>query len=862
MRRIFLAAAVLASAAAFCQSEQAGAASPTAQMLGVLPPRALGPTTMAGRISDLAVYEKEPRIFYVATASGGLWKTSNGGITIDPAFFKERTAALGSAAVDQDDPNHVWVGTGEQNNRNSTSWGDGVYRSTDGGKTWSHMGLKETRHIGEIVLHPKNKDTVYVAAMGNLWGPSKERGVYKTTDGGKTWQLILKTANDLTGVVELVMDPKNPDTLLAASYERRRWAYKWQSGGEGTAIYKTTNGGKSWKMITKGIPAGPKGRIGMSYFRRDPRIVVACIEHEKESGIYRSTDGGDSWTRVNNLNPRPFYFSKIRQDPNDEDRIYMPGVNFHYSVNKGQTFRVLPMNIHVDHHALWINPSDSSHMINGNDGGIGQTRDRGESWEMVNSMDIGQFYAIAVDMRKPYYVYGGLQDNGSWGGPTQQPINGAVKYTDWYQVGGGDGFHVQVEPGDWRVVYSMSQGGALSRLNQQTGQRAFIRPRPPQGETYRFNWSSPLIISPHNDATIYFGGNRLFKSVNRGDAWKVISPDLSTNNESKIISRTNPSGGVTKEDTGAERHCTIITISESPRQQGVVWVGTDDGLVWVTKDDGTTWTNVTANVPGLPSGTWVSRVSASAHVDGRAYATFDGHRNDDYKPYVFTTEDFGATWTPIFAGLGENDSCYVIKEGLRNPDLLIVGTELGMYISMDRGATFAKYISGTFGTVRTDDVVIHPREFDLVVGTHGRSLWIVPINALEQLTAENRAKDVFLAKPATAYGLGFGQGGWFGGDRDFASANTQPSGRIEYWLKAATTEKVSVQILNADGTVVATLDGTGNQGLNSVTWRPRGRLATSDYGVLLKVGDKEFRSSIRYEDLSRNTDPNNAVAKA
>lgn len=858
MRPLTIAGLIFACAGAYAQS--AAPVTDSSALINSITGRNLGPTTMGGRISDFAVYEAEPRIFYVATASGGLWKTTSGGITMTPVFYKESTVALGAAAVSQKNPDVVWIGTGEQNNRNSSSWGDGVYKTTDGGKSWTHMGLKETRHISRVIIHPKDENVIYVAALGSLWGPSQDRGIFKTTDGGKTWKKILTTENDLTGVVDLQMDPKNPDVILASAYQRRRWAYRWESGGPGSAMYRTTNGGRSWTKITKGMPEGPLGRIGISFFEKDPKVVVASIEHRGDGGIYRSTDGGQSFAKVNTLNPRPFYFSKIRQDPSDENRIYMPGVSFHFSDNKGETFRAMPMNIHVDHHALWINPKDKNHMILGNDGGVAQTRDRGATWEHINSMDIGQFYAVAVDMRKPYYVYGGLQDNGSWGGPTQQAINGGVQHTDWYQVGGGDGFHVQVDPSDWRIVYSESQGGAIGRLNQQTGARGFIRPRAPQGISYRFNWSSPILISPHNPSTVYFGGNFLFKSVNRGDVWKTISPDLSTNDPAKMISASNPSGGVSPEDTGAERHCTIITISESPRTQGLLWVGTDDGLVWLTRDDGVTWTNVTNNIPGLPKNTWVSRVTASSFIEGRAYATFDGHRNNDYKPYVYVTDDFGVTWKPINAGLTEGNSCYVIKEGLRNSELLILGTEMGLYFSLDRGTTWSKYQSGTFATIRVDDFVIHPREFDLVVGTHGRSIWIIPINALEQLTTDARTRDIVLIKPTAVYGLGFTQSGWYGGDRTFFSRNTQPSGRIDYWLKDKTDQTVRIEILHPDGTSIARIDGTGEKGLNTVSWRPRQRLNTGDYVVVLNVGDKKFQSSIRYEDLSAGSDPNNFIA--
>lgn len=860
MRKRSLGVLLLFGAAALASAQEAQSGPDTASLINALPGRNLGPTTMGGRISDIAVYAPEPRIFYVASASGGLWKTTSAGVRFEPVFFRESSVALGGVSVSQKDPNLVWVGTGEQNNRNSSSWGDGVYKSTDGGAKWTHMGLKATKHVSRVIIHPKDDNVVYVAALGSLWGPSEDRGIYQTRDGGKTWKKILAGENSLTGFIDLQMDPKNPDVLIASSYQRRRWAYRWESGGPGSAVYRSTNGGKSWTKVTRGIPEGNKGRIGLSFFDANPKVVVACIEHRGEGGIYRSEDGGQSFKKVNSLNPRPFYFSKIRQDPTDENRIYMPGISFHMSANKGETFRTMPVSLHSDYHALWINPRDNNHMIVGNDGGVAQTFDRGISWHQFTNLDLGQFYAVAVDMRKPYYVYGGLQDNGSWGGPTQNPINGGVSFKDWYQVGGGDGFHVQVDPSDWRVIYSESQGGAIGRLNVQTGARAFIRPRPAQGKTYRFNWSSPIHISPHNSSTVYFGGNYLFKSVNRGDVWKVISPDLTTNDPTKIISASNPSGGVSTEDTGAERHCTIITISESPRTQGLLWVGTDDGLVWISKDDGVNWTNVTGNIPGLPKNTWVSRVTASSFIEGRAYATFDGHRNDDFKPYVYMTDNFGETWTPIFVGLPEGNSCYCIKEGLRNSELLIVGTEMGLYFSLDRGKTFAKYQSSTFSTVRVDDFVIHPREADLVVGTHGRSIWIIPINALEQLTADARSKAVTLIKPQAVYGLGYTQGGWFGGDSEFVSRNTQPSGRIEYWLKEKTDQTVRVEILHPDGTSIARIDGTGNAGLNAVNWRPRQRLLTSDYTVILTIGDSKFQTSIRYEDLGAGSDPNNGVA--
>ncbi len=816
------------------------------QLQGIVP-RALGPTSMGGRVSNLAVYEKEPRIFYVATASGGLWKTTSAGIKFEPVFQYENSVALGAVAIDQDNPDVVWIGTGEENSRNSTSWGDGVYRSTDGGKTWAHMGFKSSHHIANIMLHPTNKNIVYVGVLGKLWGPSDDRGVYKTTDGGKTWNKVFSMPNQNTGVIEMIMDPRKPDTLMAAIWEKKRLPYYFESGGVGSGLYKTTDGGKNWRKIIKGLPDSKMGRIGLSQFAKNPDVIVASIESEKDRGVYKSTDNGESWTFLNNLNPRPFYFSMPKIDPQDEQRIYLPAVNFHYSEDGGKTFKVNNMNIHVDHHAIWIDPKDNNHLIIGNDGGVAVSRDRGVTWEFLNNLPIGQYYAVGVDMRRPYWVYGGLQDNGTWGIPTQTN-KGYVSYADSRFINGGDGFHAQVDPTDWRIVYAESQGGALVRHNIETGDRRFIRPRPPQGETYRFNWSSPILISPHNASTIWFGGNKLFKSVNRGDTWIEASPDLSTNDPEKL----KRGAGMSPENTGAEVHCTIITISESAVKPGVVWVGTDDGNLQLTQDDGKTWTNI--KVPGVPANTWVSKVAASRHALGRAYVTFDGHRSNDFNSYVYMTEDFGQTWTKLSDGWPENHVAYCITEGLKNPDLLFVGTEMGMWMSLDRGAKWTKFHQKQgFPTVRIDDMIIHPRELDLVVGTHGRAIWIVPISALEQLTPQAREADVFLCRPTDAYKFGNSFEGWFEGDRTWTSPNTQPGTTIFYHLKEKSEEKVEVLIKTASGEQVARLAGTSNAGLNSVRWVARGArnvvLTTGDYLVELKVGEKTFTTTLRYEDL-------------
>ena len=831
-----------------CFSTRAALAQSVNDLLRPLPARELGPTTMSGRITNFGVYEAEPRIYYVGTASGGVWKTENGGITMKPVFQYEHLSAIGDVAVNQKNPNDVWVGTGEENSRNSTSWGNGIYHSTDGGKSWQHMGLEKTRHISTILLDPKNPNTIYVGALGHLWGTNPDRGVYKSTDGGKTWNKIL-FVNDKTGIIEMIMDPRDPNVIYAAAWERFRWPYRWASGGPSSALYKTTDGGKNWTKLTEGIPKGDIGRIGLSLMASKPDVLVATFEHATEGGVYKSSNAGKSWTKLNSINPRPFYFSVPRIDPVDENRIYLPAVNFHYSTDGGKTFGVLQANIHVDYHAMWINPKDNNHMIVGEDGGVGQTRDRGVTWEMIDSLPVAQFYAVAADMRKPYWVYGGLQDNGSWGGPTQTRF-GFVGRHDWRFINGGDGFHVQVDPTDWRIVYAESQGGAVARHNIETGERVSIRPRAPQGETYRFNWSSPIVLSPHNPHTVWFGGNKLFKSVDRGDNWIVASPDLTTNDPDKQNSRA----GVTPEDTGAERHSTIITISESERKAGVVWVGTDDGQIQLTQDDGKTWTNVTDNLPAeVPDFTWVSRVTASRYELGRAYVTLDGHRFNDYNPYVYVTEDFGKSWKKITTGLSEDDSAYVITEGRKNPNLLVLGTERGMYFSLDRGGSWTRFQKDNgFPTVRVDDLLIHPRDLDLIVGTHGRSIWIVPIAALESLTDENLAKDMFICPPKTMYGLGRTFGSWFEGDRHWKSPNTEPNGDIYFYLKEDASDRAQVTIQDASGNQLGQLTADGKKGLNRVSWRPNARtnLQNGEYIVILKVGDKETRGTIRFEDVS------------
>lgn len=822
---------------------------PYDSLLANLKARSLGPTTMGGRVTSIAVYEKEPRIFLVGAATGGVWETVNGGITMQPVFYREGSSSIGAVAIGPNDPNLIWVGTGEATSRNSVGWGCGIYKTLDGGKTWTMMGLPNSSAISKIIIDPKNENVVYVGVLGDTWAASPDRGVYKTTDGGKTWKNIL-SADDRSGIADLVMDPSNNRTLLAAMWQRIRYPYNFVSGGPGSGLYRSTDAGASWHQIEKGLPKGPLGRIGLSYYQADPRRVIATIEAKDNGGTYRSMDGGESWVKLSALNPRPFYFSVPRQDTKDPNRIYIAAVELHYSGDGGKTFQPMRSSVHVDHHAMWIDPNDNNHMIIGEDGGVGQTRDRGATWEHLNYMAIGQFYAATYDMRKPYWVYGGLQDNGCWAGPTQT-TRGGVAFFDWYGIGGGDGFHVQVDPNDWTTVYSESQGGALERIDQKYGGGRYIQPQAPKGETYRMNWSTPFVLSHFNSRTIYFGANKLLKSVDRGDHWTAISPDLTENNPAH---QKPGEGSVSPENTGAEAYDTIITIGESPMKEGVIWVGTDDGEVQLTQDDGTHWTNVTSNIKGLPPNTWVSRVTPSRFAEGRAFATFDGHRNNDFKTYVYVTEDFGKTWTPLNASLPANEPCYVIREGLKNQDLLFLGTEFSLWISMDRGQSWVRYRTGDFPTVPVHDVQIQPDQEDLIIATHGRSIWLLPVGALDELTKDNLQKDVFLAKPADIYMFGRQSFSQWDGDRVWVSADTQPGTLFCYYLKKDVSGSAKIVITDPSGAnQVGSVEGPAKVGLNTVEWsiRGRGRLVPpGDYRVDLKLDGKDYYSTVRVEEVT------------
>ncbi len=779
--------------------------------------RALGPAIMGGRIDDFAVVESNPSIIYAATASGGLWKTGNNGTTWEPLFDSQPHSSIGAVTVAPSNPDIVWAGTGEANNRQSSSWGNGVYKSADGGKTWEHAGLKDSHHIGCIAIHPTNPDIVYVAAAGHLWGANKERGLFKTSDGGKTWTNA-KFINEDTGFIDVALDPNDPDTLYAAAYQRRRTAFGFNGGGPGSGLYKTTDGGATWRKLTEGLPVGDAGRIGIEIWRKDTKVVYITYEHATEGGVYRSDDKGLTWKKQSATNPRPAYYSQIRVDPQNDQRVYVLGAGWYVSDNGGKGFtsnRLLP--IHGDFHALWINPANPNHMISGSDGGIHFSYDKGKTWDYINTIPLGQFYEVGFDYRKPYWVYGGLQDNGAWGAPSQTLTQIGVSNDEWMRVGGGDGFYTQVDPTDPDTVYTESQNAALLRLNRATGEAKTIKPQAPEGERFRFDWNAPLVISTHDAKTLYLGGNRLFTSANRGDDW-TWSADLTKNlDRDKLpIMGVVPKANVLSGHDGQETFGHIVTLAESPLKKGLLWLGTDDGNVQLSRDGGKTWRDLTGKVPGVPANTYVARVIASHAKEGRAYIAFDGHRNDDFNPYVFVTENYGETWQALTNGLPH--AAHVIREHPRNADLLFAGTEFGLWVSLNRGAAWFQFKSN-LPTVPVDDIAIHPRENDLILGTHGRSIWILddltPLEQMSEAVAANDAQ-LFDLRPAIEWRSNNHKGST--GHKTFSAPNPPVGALISYYLREKPKDAVKLAISDKDGNLIREMTAADEHGVQRAVW--------------------------------------------
>jgi photosystem II stability/assembly factor-like uncharacterized protein len=706
-----------------------------------LKPRNIGPSGMSGRITAIDVVENHPDTWYIGSASGGVWKTTNAGASWASVFDQQPTLNIGSVAVQQSNPAVVWVGTGEGNPRNSLNIGEGIYKSLDAGKTWKRMGLEKTRNLHRIIIDPVNPDVVYAAAIGNPYAEHSERGVYKTTDGGATWSRVLYT-NDTSGCADLAMDPSNPNKLIANMWQHRRTPWSFKSGGPGSGLYITYDGGKNWKKLGKddGLSEGNYGRIGIAFSQSMPSRVYAMVEATK-NGLYKSDDGGAKWELVNSdpkwVTNRPFYFQDIAVDTKNENRLYSIHDVIDISEDGGKTFRtLLPYGgIHPDHHAWWISPQDPNFILDGNDGGMGITRDRGKSWTFNENLPVGQFYHINVDNQLPYNVMGGMQDNGTWHGPAYTWTNGGIRNFYWNNIGGGDGFDAMPDAGDPDWVYSMSQGGNLQRLNYKTGENWFLKP--PALDTsvkLRFNWNSAIAQDPFDKSTIYYGSQFVHKSTNKGASWQTISPDLTTNDTAKIDQSEN--GGLTLDITGAENYCTILAIEPSAKEQGVIWVGTDDGNVQLTRDGGKTWTSFRGKIQGMPVGAWVPQIRASRYNAAEAFVVANDYRRGDFKPYIFRTKDYGKTWTNMLAGKNIDGYALCVIQEPVEPNLIFAGSEHGLWVSFDNGNSFQHWKNDDFPAVSTFDLAIQEREADLAIATFGRTLWIMDdIRPLRKIAA-------------------------------------------------------------------------------------------------------------------------------
>lgn len=870
--------------------------------------RSVGPSNMAARVTDIEAVVGDPKVFYIVYASSGIWKTENGGTTFKPVFDGEHVVSMGDLAIAPSDPNVLYAGTGEEDGRNSISPGGGVYKSVDAGKTWTLTGLERTRHIGRIVVHPTNPDVAWVAALGNIWAANPERGLYRTENGGKTW-ILAKHVSDKAGFIDLAINPKDPNELWATSWEFRRGPYFMNSGGPGSGLWKSNDGGKSWREIKgNGFPVQAKGRVMIDVHRANPKVLYAMVEadtaanpvrptgprkvynypgdpgdpelygigldiyplEKTASGLYRSDDGGESWRQINKSNTRPFYFSLVRADPADPDRVYWGNNDFFFSTDGGRTGRQGANDIHIDWHAMWIDPNDPTHFMVGGDGGIGITRDQGGAYEFINTHAAGQFYAISFDHQPFYRICGGLQDNGTWCGPSRNTDSDGILHQDWFQVGGGDGFYSAQDPSDPDWIFYESQGGNIGRVNLRTMERASLRsgggrprrspwsdslriargdttkPATPaitarladirrragldSANTLRFNWQAPMVMSVHNPQTLYAGGNKLIKSVNRGSQWSVVSPDLSWQDSTRIRVSTQTSGGLTKDVTGAEVNGTITTIGESTVRPGLLWVGTDDGRVWLTRNDGADWQDITPRFDGLvPAKTWVSRVEASRADSNTVYVTFDAHRDGDLRAYAFVSRDGGKSFKAIIDGLPTEGVAFVhvIREDPVNPNLLYLGTDTRAYVSTNKGLSWHPFGVG-LPTVPVHDLKVHPVQRELVAGTHGRSVWINDVSALQEMTDAVVAKASHLFTMRTAYQFGTtNRLGATQGHQLFIGDNPPFGAPINYHVGPGGSGDARIVITNAAGETVRELTAPGGAGLHRVHWDLRsGRGAT------------------------------------
>ena len=803
MRKTFLLLAL------FCASISVGQQL-TMEQLENLKPRNIGPGGMSGRVTSIDAVHDNPEVMYVGTASGGLWKSTSGGIKWAPIFDKQITASVGAVAIQQSNPSVVWVGTGEGNPRNSLNGGYGVFKTLDGGKTWMSMGLEKTRHIHKILIDPTDPNTVYVGAIGAPWGAHEERGVYKTTDGGKNWRRIL-FSNNTSGVADMVMDPKNPNKIIAALWDHKRDPWFFKSGGAGSGLYMTYDGGENWKKLSEkeGLPKGELGRIGLAIAASKTDVIYALIE-SKKNALYKSTDGGSQWKMVNDkedIGNRPFYYSDIFVDPQNENRVYSVFTYVNVSEDGGKSFtELMPAygvdnGVHPDHHAWWIHPKNGQFMMDGNDGGMNITRDGGASWRFVGNIPVAQFYHISTDNEYPYNVYGGMQDNGSWRGPAYVWKVQGIRNSYWQEIAFGDGFDVVPDKDNAQFGYAMSQQGFVSRYDWKTGNNYSVRPTAPDEKTdLRFNWNAGIGQDPFDNSTVYFGSQFVHKSTDKGLTWKVISTDLTTNDPEK--QKQSESGGLTMDATGAENHCTILVIEPSPVEKDMLWVGTDDGRVHFTQDGGNTWNEVTKNIKGLPKGSWIPQIKASANNKGEALLIANDYRRFNYTPYAYRTKNYGKTWERIVDEKDVDSYTLAIIEDPKNPNLLFLGTDDGLYMSLNAGDSWEKWTAG-FPTVSTKDLVIHPREEDLVIGTFGRAAWVLddirPLRAVAG-NPEALVSPFKLFAPPTAYLAAYQQptGSRFGADALYQGENKKYGAMITYFTKEGAAKKGAKADLKTD----------------------------------------------------------------
>ena len=852
---------LFACAITLAVSEQASAQAQTSgldlSLLHKMKARAIGPAVVGGRIGAVAGVPGDPTVIWAGASAGGVWRSTDGGVTFDAVFDDQDVASIGAIAVHPTADDIVWVGSGEGNPRNSASVGRGMYRTTDGGRTWTKLGLERTERIHRIVLHPSDADTAWVSAFGTSWGENEQRGVFKTTDGGQTWRKVLYV-DERTGCSDLILDPRNPDKLFASMWQHRRWPWAFKSGGPGSGLYRSLDGGESWQRLDHddGLPKGELGRIGLALAPSDPDVVYALTE-AKKSVLLRSDDGGFQFRVVNrsdDIAPRPFYFCDIRVDPQDPNRVYNMHTVIDVSTDGGRSFETLVGwdAAHPDHHSMWIDPLDPQRVLIGNDGGVYTSRDRGRNWRFCANLPLAQFYHVAVDDDVPYHVYGGLQDNGSWRGPADVWENGGIRNLHWQEVCFGDGFATLPDPEDSLQGYAMSQGGSLVRWDRRDGSRKSIRPPAPEDVELRWHWNAAIALDPFAPGTVYYGSQFVHKSDDRGGSWQVVSPDLTTDNPE--WQRQEESGGLTVDVTAAENHCTLLTIAPSPVQQGVLWAGSDDGRVHVTRDGGDSWTSVEANVPGLPRHTWCPHIEASKFDAATAYAVFDGHRNSDWTTYVYVTRDYGATWTSL-ASDDIDGYCHCIEQDPVEENLLWVGTEFGLFVSLDGGAAWHAWRHGV-PTCAARAITTQARHSDLVVGTHGRSIFVIDdISPLRALSASRMAAKLHVFAPRAAIQHGVsqtpstrfpGQGEFRGettrsgvmlqlvanapelkhpdpdADVEPAPAAEEESGTDEEGEESADDtpkDKVTIEVRDADGALVRTFRAGVHRGINRVYWR-------------------------------------------